>query len=336
MGRISVVVPVYKTEKYLEKCVKSIIDQTYKDLEIILVNDGSPDGSGLLCDEIAKKDDRVKVIHKVNGGLSSARNAGIDAATGEYLGFVDSDDWIEPEMYEVLYKRLTQSGADISCCNIVRRRGDEKIPIIKEISLDATFSGHEAMERVLDDDEKILFSMANKLFRTELFKGLRLREGILFEDYQLMPQLLLRAEKVTCTGMPLYNYYESEGSILRGEYSTRLYDYVKISRENIEFYRENCREGYDRIREIYMTRCLDILLRSSGNHKWDKYRVEIIQDLEKMSATDIYSKLRRNTRIKLRLLFLSPAVYYLVASANRKMKRLLGKKEIVFDTANGF
>ncbi len=336
MGRISVVVPVYKTEKYLEKCVKSIVDQTFKDLEIILVDDGSPDGSGSLCDKLAETDKRITVIHKANGGLSSARNAGVDAATGEYLGFVDSDDWIEQEMYEVLYKRLNQSGADISCCNIVRRRGNEEIPIIKDISLDVTFSGGEALERVLDDDEKILFSMANKLFRADLFNGLRLREGILFEDYQIMPQLLLRAEKVTCTGMTLYNYYESEGSLLRGGYSARLYDYVRISRENIAFYKQNCPEGYDRIREIYIAKCLDILFRSAGMSEWDQYRDEIIQDLKKAAGTDIYGKLRKNTRIKLRILFFSPFVYYRVASVNRFVKQILGKKEIVYDTANGF
>ena len=102
---ISVVVPVYNVENYLEKCVSSITNQTYKNLEIILVNDGSKDNSGAICDDLAKNDSRIKVIHKENGGLSDARNTGINVATGEYIGFVDSDDWIERDMYEQLYKR---------------------------------------------------------------------------------------------------------------------------------------------------------------------------------------------------------------------------------------
>lgn len=336
MDKISVIVPVYKTEKYLRKCVGSITAQTYDELEIILVDDGSPDRSGAICDELAKADSRIKVIHKTNGGLSSARNVGIDAATGDYLGFVDSDDWIEPEMFEVLLNRLLLSDADISCCNIMRIRGDERLPIIRDIYLDVIYTGKEAAVRLLDDDEKILFSVANKLFRANVFRDLRMREGILFEDFQIMPRLLLRARKVTCTGQPFYDYYESPGSILRSSYSVKLYDYVDVCRENIAFYRENCPEAYDRIREIYIGKCLDIIFRSYKNREWVPYRREITEDLKKMSQTDIYDKLRRNIRLKLRLLFISPELYYGAALMNRKVKTLLRRDEIVYDTANGF
>ena len=117
-GLISIIVPVYKSEKFLKKCVDSILSQTYTKIEIILVNDGSPDGSGLICDEYAKKDDRVRVIHKENGGVSTARNAGLDAALGEFVGFVDSDDYVDEDMFETLLKRITDTGADIACCGI--------------------------------------------------------------------------------------------------------------------------------------------------------------------------------------------------------------------------
>ena len=112
--KISVIVPVYKVEKYLDKCVESIVNQTYKNLEIILVDDGSPDNCPAMCDEWAEKDERIRVIHKENGGLADARNAGMDIATGDYIGFVDSDDWIEPNMYEVLLKNALKYDADIS------------------------------------------------------------------------------------------------------------------------------------------------------------------------------------------------------------------------------
>ena len=117
---ISVIVPVYKVEKYLERCVKSICAQTYQNLEIVLVDDGSPDQCGEMCDMFAKQDSRIRVVHKENGGLSDARNAGLDVMTGDYVGFVDSDDWIEPDMYQVLYERLIKEKAEISCCGMKR------------------------------------------------------------------------------------------------------------------------------------------------------------------------------------------------------------------------
>ena len=122
---ISVIVPVYKAEKHLEKCVESIINQTYTNLEIILVNDGSPDNSGKLCDELIKKDSRIKVIHKENGGPSSARNLGIKNASGKYVAFIDSDDYIKFDMYEILYKKLKGNDADLSAISIamVRENG---------------------------------------------------------------------------------------------------------------------------------------------------------------------------------------------------------------------
>ena len=333
---ISVIIPVYKTEKYLKKCVESVIAQTFEDLEIILVDDGSPDNSGAICDELKKTDGRISVIHKANGGLSSARNAGIDKASGEYLGFVDSDDWIEPEMFEVLMHRLLENDADISCCNMKRIRQDDEVPIIKDLSLDAVYSGYEAAVRLLDDDAKILYHMGCKLYKADLFKNRSLREGILFEDFQIMPSLLIAADRVVCTGEPLYDYYESPGSILRSSYSVKLYDYVKVCRENIAFYKEYCPEGYDRIREIYIGKCLDIIYRSFKSREWDVYRADIIADLKGMSQTDIYDKLRENTRLKLHLLFISPYIYYSAALINRTVKSLLRREEILYDTANGF
>ncbi|WP_227166600.1 glycosyltransferase, partial [Enterococcus faecium] len=124
MCEISIIVPVYKVEKYLRKCVDSILAQTFTDFEVILVDDGSPDNSGKICDEYAEKDNRVRVIHKENGGLSSARNAGIDVARGKYLGFVDSDDYIDEDMYEILYENLKIHDADISSVELIPFYGD--------------------------------------------------------------------------------------------------------------------------------------------------------------------------------------------------------------------
>ena len=120
MPKISIIVPIYNVERYLMECIDSIRNQTLTDIEIILVDDGSPDNSGAICDDCALKDDRIKVIHKKNGGLSSARNAGLKVAIGEYIGFVDSDDWVDGEMYEFLYKNAVEKHAEIAACNIAK------------------------------------------------------------------------------------------------------------------------------------------------------------------------------------------------------------------------
>jgi len=124
---ISVIVPVYKVEQYLRQCIESILNQTYQDLEILLIDDGSPDRCGIICEEYAKKDPRIKVFHTENHGLSAARNVGLQIAKGEYIGFVDSDDWIEPDMYEILLRRLEETDTDISVCEIWRE-GVKEIP----------------------------------------------------------------------------------------------------------------------------------------------------------------------------------------------------------------
>ena len=169
-GLITVIVPIYKSEKYLNKCVNSILAQTYPHIEVILVNDGAPDGSALLCDEYAKKDDRIKVIHKENGGVSSARNAGLDAASGEYVGFVDSDDFVDEDMYESMIKSIVDTGADIACCGY-RTVYDRyyrlvKVPYVGKLSVTLFF------ECLLEDFRRYYqvapTGVCNKLFRADL------------------------------------------------------------------------------------------------------------------------------------------------------------------------
>ena len=144
--KISIIVPVYKVEKYLDKCVRSIVEQTYKNLEIILVDDGSPDNCPAMCDEWARKDSRIAVIHKENGGVSSARNAGLAACTGDYVGFVDYDDWIEPDMYEYLLDISMKSNADVSRCAFVIELENPKVDIDLQ---------NDSKLRVLHGDELI-------------------------------------------------------------------------------------------------------------------------------------------------------------------------------------
>ena len=179
---LSIIVPVYKAEKHLDRCVESILSQTYGNIELVLVDDGSPDACPAMCDAWAEKDGRIKVIHKPNGGLSSARNAGLDACTGDYIGFVDSDDWIEPDMYEYLLNIGMKNNADVSRCEFVIEAENSDITVDSQ---------NDSELRVLSGDELIIELvnggynegvMWNKLYKRRLFNSVRFKEGITIED----------------------------------------------------------------------------------------------------------------------------------------------------------
>lgn len=179
---ISVIVPVYNAEKYIEKCVASIRAQTYRNLEIILVDDGSCDRSGELCEAFALEDSRIVVIRKENGGVASARNAGLDAMHGDYVGFVDADDWIDPEMYEVLLQRMIAENAQISCCGTAIVTG-EKITRYFNPDMDVQFTvgGADAQSELIRCS-CITNAMCDKLYSAEIFDGLRQKTGAYMDD----------------------------------------------------------------------------------------------------------------------------------------------------------
>ena len=179
MEKISIIVPVYNVEKYLKKCIDSIINQTYKNIEIILVDDGSKDSSGRICDEYIEKDKRIVTIHKKNGGLSDARNEGIKKATGKYLSFIDSDDYIEENMIGNLYKSIIENDSDISTCAKIIEYSNKKI--IKNNKSNFCINNNEAMKRMLTFDE-IDTSACDKLFKKDLFLNIKFPVGRYYED----------------------------------------------------------------------------------------------------------------------------------------------------------
>lgn len=218
MPAISVIIPVYKVEPYLDACVASVTAQTFSDLEILLVDDGSPDGCPALCDAWAQKDPRVRVIHRKNGGLSAARNTGIDAATGQFLAFVDSDDLLEPDTLRRAYEAQRQHDADLVIFNLVYV-DEHNTPLPAP-----DFTGFR--DEVLDADgvwqryfalaeQKIYYVVAwNKLYKRELFADLRYAEGKRYEDQFLLPGLLARCKTIACLGYPGYRYVQRGGSIM--------------------------------------------------------------------------------------------------------------------------
>lgn len=210
---ISIIVPVYNVEQYLETCINSILQQSYREIEIILVDDGSTDSSGTLCDQLAKTDARIKVIHKKNGGLSDTRNAGLEVATGEYIGFVDSDDCVFPDMYERLLTLLNTYHADIAICDKIEFYEGETPEFTKIASSIKVFNQEQAID-ALADDVGLRSHVWNRLYSASLFNNLRFDVGKAYEDVYIMHRLFLRARKVVVTNEPMYCYLQRDSSIL--------------------------------------------------------------------------------------------------------------------------
>ena len=181
---ISIIVPVYKVEKYLEKCVKSILSQTYKNLEVILIDDGSPDSCPDICDNYANQDIRVKVIHKNNSGVSDARNDGLNVANGEYIGFVDSDDWIDPKMYEILLREILHTNADIAICDYALCKDDGLIygKAMPQELKNRCLCKEELIHEVLQPYGGFFAVIWNKLYRKSIFDKIRFPSGKHVED----------------------------------------------------------------------------------------------------------------------------------------------------------
>lgn len=208
---ISVIVPVFKVEPYLRQCLDSIVGQTYRNLEIILVNDGSPDSCGTICDEYAARDKRVKVFHQENAGVSAARNRGLSMATGEFIGWVDSDDWIEPDMYEYLLENQQRYQADITVCG--RYEEYRNTSLRKGWDQDQLLNTEQALKQLLENDVMQNY-LWDRLWKREMFDGQHFPEGRTYEDIAIMHRLFLKAEKVLCLSEAKYHYRQRSGSIV--------------------------------------------------------------------------------------------------------------------------
>ena len=227
---VSIIVPVYNVEQYLRRCIDSLINQTYQHLEIILVDDGSPDRCGEICDEYAKQDSRIEVFHKENGGLSDARNKGLDVATGDYVMFVDSDDWIEKETCEILIKNIKRYKVDVVSFGI-QLVGDNRIYEIQKVNSCKFLSPSKAVEAMIyrQKEEGLLNYVCNKIFKKSLFDNIRFPTGKLFEDQDVTYKLLHNASSIYAINEVYYNYYQRGNSIMAGFYRPKaLHDRITI------------------------------------------------------------------------------------------------------------
>lgn len=246
MPKVSIIVPIYNVEKYLDHCMQSLLNQTLKDIEIIMVDDESPDNCPKLCDEYAKRDSRIKVIHKKNGGLGYARNSGIDIATGDYIAFIDSDDFVEETMFEIMYKKAQKENSDIVYCNNYIYHSETRSVTKSNAPLDydETFRGCDVIEEVLKNmiasspndssDRKYYMSVWRGIFKKELVDGIRFvsEREYLSEDILYQVKVLQRANTVTIINDYLYYYRENLSSLThkyrkdRIQKSIILYEYL--------------------------------------------------------------------------------------------------------------
>ena len=244
MPKLSIIVPVYKVEQYIHKCVDSILNQTFTDFELILVDDGSPDNCGKICDEYAQKDERVRVIHKENGGLSDARNFGLKEAKGEFVSFIDSDDWVDLDLYSDVLTYADANKLDVVCFDVYEVKG-EKIKHHNRYDENKIFSGDDALYKILTDE--IDNSACDKVYKRILWENVGFPVGRCFEDVATTYKVFHKANKVGYYQRAYYYYVKREGSIVAGSFSAiKRYDYFVGYKDRFEFAKKHCQKAVEK------------------------------------------------------------------------------------------
>lgn len=274
---ISVIIPIYKAEKYIEKCVRRIMEQTYQNLEIILVDDGSPDESGAICEALAKEDARIRVLHKENGGAATARNAGLDVMTGSYIAFVDADDYMELNYIETLYRTLSENQAQVALCSfytvdedgntahIDRLHDEQETELASSEEKNETAAGNAQMAELFTGNEIILQDLQGhwehvapwgKLYQADLFAGVRYPKWPAYEDEPVFIRVFDKVEKAAATKAKLYYYVQHAGSLMNTAYSEKQRSTtIQMWHERIEYYSDGVpkhEELLNRILQAYV------------------------------------------------------------------------------------
>ena len=257
---ISIIIPVYNVEKYLCKCLDSVLAQTYHNIQVILVDDGSTDRCPEICDEYKEKDNRVYVIHKKNGGISETRNAGLDIVNGQYIAFVDSDDSISQYMIERLYNALKESNADISVCGVEDEYEDVQKDVLTSefyVNKKTVISGERATEYILEDIV-IVSHVWDKLYKTELFSGIRFPVGRRFEDMYVTHEVINRANTVVLIPDKLYTYLHRSTSISYTKMIQNCYDICGAYLLRLNFAAKYCSQMYDVVLKQAVIGCVNL------------------------------------------------------------------------------
>ena len=327
LPKISIIVPIYKVEPYLEKCVESILKQTFTDFELILVDDGSPDHCPEICDEYAKKDNRIRVIHKKNGGLSSARNAGIDVAQGAYLSFIDGDDWIAPDMYLKMVSLMEEHGGDIAVCEYdeVDESVTELVPLGRMTREIKIFNNIEALQQIYGELNVKMVIACNKLYKKGLFDEIRYPEGKIHEDEFVIHELLFKANKVIYTNETFYAYVQRTGSIMRQSYNLAHLDAIEAFLNRIYFFEE---KGLEELKTLTEQRTLQAMIDAYMDVKiYCKNRKDILQTL-KTQCMLLYKEANKRRdfdvkmKIKMKAFYFIPSLFRFIRKIKQKIRKI--------------
>lgn len=318
MPTISVIVPVYKVEPYLRQCVDSILSQTFRDFELILVDDGSPDGCPAICDEYAGQDSRVKVIHKENGGLSSSRNAGLDVASGEYISFVDSDDWIQLEYLERMLAAINNNHADMAMCGVEKFWEDK--PRAEEFPLADECLSHDKAVSLMTTSIWYHMIACNKLYRKSLFDGIRFPEGYLHEDEAVIHRIIDQCAKVAMVKEPMYHYRQTAGSIMHQVYRIQRSDIITALADRVAFsYVHHWTEVCSVVSSKYVEMFFDYYFRFPRTEENEKYFRRMDDSLKKALPYILKSStVSIRHKIYLSVIRLNPRIY---SAMKRFLKR---------------
>lgn len=292
---ISIIVPIYNVEDYLSRCIDSIINQTYKNLEIILVDDGSRDKSGNICDEYLTKDSRIAVYHKTNGGLSDARNFGIEKSTGEYIGFIDGDDYVHPQMYEILYYEIIKTKCDVSACKwklVKKNKHPKNIKTFNKVHFKKL-----KKNKAISYPEIAFSSSCNKLYKKDIFKSLRYPIGKLHEDECVFHRIIWQCDNgIAITTKKLYFYTQRSSSIMGSINRKRIEGMLYAFEDRIIFAQQNnWTEVLKKVIGQYLDYCVHtyVSLKNGWYGKYDQSWLDLLYDAEKSmlnKGKNIYSK----------------------------------------------
>lgn len=330
MNKISVIVPIYNVEQYLPKCIDSILNQTYKNLEIILVDDGSTDASAKLCDEYAQKDSRVVVLHKENGGASSSRNAGLDVASGEYIAFVDSDDWLDSNMYADMMDISLKYDADIVECGYKYIKNEGTLIVDKENTGEIReYDNIDALNKLYFGDQiwgGISIVLWNKIYKRTVLSGLKFINATVSEDSELTPKILYGCDKIIKINSNWYNFNIRPKSLSRSKFNIRDVSAINARKSVAEFFAEKSKSDKrlqtiaEYTKEIYYGSYYSYFCMCYEERKDKAYLAEA-KRLAK-TANEMYDKNLFAKSFKKRLFRFSPALYYYLRVVLKKYQHI--------------
>lgn len=317
MDLITIIVPVYNVEQYLSRCIDSLIKQTYKNIEIILVDDGSTDLSGKICNEYANRNKSIKVIHKKNGGLSSARNVGLKNATGKYVGFVDSDDWVTPDMFEYLYHLLKKTNTQVATCSYALVKSGNTYLKKKKIIEDMK-QGKEILSYYMVNGLNCIVSQYpiwNKLYDIDLFKNISFPENQIYEDAIPVFKIFSEINSLAISNKVCYFYFQNSKSITRNKLKKRDFDLLKISDEWLELSKELQRDDLIKLCYIKKARSYFSLLMKGSIYGYsdefnnvDEIQTKLLKNLRKNYKLLVLSNIQISKKVLISLVCINPKI----------------------------